>query len=306
MRRLLRLTAVTPLVLATVIAGAAAAGAGETRPPLPNTCGGTVESPGLLAGTYNGNVTITGVCEVDGGAAVINGNLILATGSALNATFALNDVSKGNSSLTVFGNLSVGSGAVLAMGCEPVASPCSDDPDAGDGGTLTGQDKVFGNVVAKQALTVIIHASTIDGSLTLNGGGGGTSCVVPGTGILAAIESPPFFDAEDNTIAGSLSITELSTCWMGALRNHVGGNVVDSNNTMGSSDADEVLANLVGGSLACFSNTPVVQYGDADSSPNQVRGAASGECAFNVTQPDPAPSGPLEPISVRPGNKPPV
>lgn len=302
MRRLLRITAVTPLVLATVIAGAAAAGAAEARPAL-NTCSGTVESPGLLAGTYNGNVTITGVCEVDGGAAVINGNLILATGSALNATFALNDVSKGKSSLTVFGNVGVGSGAVLAMGCEPEASPCSDDPEAGDGGTLTGQDKVFGNVEAKQALTVIIHASTIDGSLTLNGGGGGTSCVVPVSGILAAIGSPPFFDAEDNTIGGNLSITELQTCWMGALRNHVGGNLVNSNNTMGGSDADEVLANLVGGSLACFSNTPVVQYGDSDSSPNQVRGAASGECAFNVTQPDPAPSGPLEPISVRPVKK---
>ena len=32
------------------------------------------------------------MCAVNGGAAVIKGDLILAPGSALNATFALNDV----------------------------------------------------------------------------------------------------------------------------------------------------------------------------------------------------------------------
>ncbi len=301
MRRLLRFTAITPLVLATVITGAAAAGAGETHPYL-NTCSGTVESPGVLAGIYDGNVTVTGVCEVDGGAAMITGNLTLAPGSALNATFALNDVAKtGKSSLSVFGNVGVGSGAVLAMGCEPNYSPCSDDPNAGTGGTLTGQDHVFGNVEATQALTVIIHASTINGSLTYSGGGGGLSCAVPDSGILAAsaLDSPPYFDAEDNTIDGNFSITELQTCWMGALRNHVRGNLVNSNNTMGDPDGDEVLANLISGNIACFTNSPAVQYGDSDSSPNQVRGGASGECAFNVKQPDPAPSGPLEPISVR-------
>ncbi len=301
MRRLLRLTAITPLVLATVITGATAAAAGEAYPQ-GNTCSGTTGSPGVLAGFYAGNVVVTGVCDVDGGAALITGNLTLAPGSALNATFALNDVAgKGKSSLTVFGNVSVGSGAVMAMGCEPNYFPCSDDPNAGTGGTLTSQDHVNGYVEASQALTVIIHATTISGSLTYSGGGGGLSCDVPVSGILAppALDSPPYFDAEDNTVGGNLSITGLQTCWMGALRNHVRGDLVDSNNTMGDPDGDEVLANVVSGGIACFSNSPAVQYGDSDSSPNQVRGAASGECAFNVKQPDPAPSGTPEPISVK-------
>ena len=155
--------------------------------------------------------------------------------------------------------------------------------------------------MANQALTVIIHASTINGNLTYNGGGGGVSCNVPETGILSAsaLNSPPYFDAEDNTIGGNLSITELQTCWMGALRNHVRGHVVSSNNTMASTDSDKVLANVISGGIACFDNSPAVQYGDSGSSPNQVRGAAFGECAFNVTQPDPAPSGTQEPISVK-------
>ncbi len=300
MQKALRLAAITSLVLATVVMGAGAAGAAETHHQQSNICSGTVTSAGTLAGVYLGNVVVTGVCAVDGGAAVIKGNLIVAPGAALNATFALNDVAgTGTSSLTVFGNVIVGSGAVMAMGCEPNFFPCSDDPDAANGGTLTGQNHVFGNVASSQALTVITHASKINGNLNYIGGGGGLTCAVPTTGILAALQSPAYFDAENNTIGGSLTITGLQTCWMGALRNQMRGNVLVLNNTMADPDAGEVLANRINGSIACFSNSPAPQFGDSGGSPNQVRGAAFGECAFNVRQPNPAPNGPLEPISVR-------
>jgi hypothetical protein len=256
----------------------------------------------VLAGIHRGNVVVIGVCAVNGGAAVIKGNLILEPGAALNATFALNHVAgSGTSSLTVFGSVLVGAGAVSAIGCEPVFSPCSDDPAAANGGngTLTGQNHIFGNYVALNALTVITHATKINGNVVYSGGGGGVSCAVPSSGILAAIGSPPYFDSEDNTIGGSLAITGLRTCWLGALRNQVHGKIVVLKNTMGDPDANEVLANRVDGSIACFSNSPAVQYGDSGSSPNQVRGAAFGECAFSVRQPNPAPDGPLEPISVK-------
>jgi hypothetical protein len=103
--------------------GAGAAGAAETNHHQRNTCTGTLASPGVLAGVYRGNVVVTGVCFVDGGAAVIKGNLILAPGSTLNATYSA-------SPLTVFGNVSAGSGAVMAMGCEPNELPCSDNQNA--------------------------------------------------------------------------------------------------------------------------------------------------------------------------------
>ncbi len=300
MRKVLRLAAIISLAMATAVLGAGAAGAAEAHHQKPNTCTGTLAAPGVLTGTYRGNVVVTGVCFVNGGAAVIKGDLILAPGSALNATFALNDVAKtGTSSLTVRGDIKVEYGAVLAMGCEPNFNPCSDDSNAGTGGTLTGQNHVFGDVRGSQALAVLVHASTIRGDASLRGGGGGVTCAVPATGIFAALQSPVFSDFEDNTIGGALTVTGLQTCWLGALRNHVRGNVVDANNTMADPDANEILANLVDGSIACFNNSPAVQYGDSAGSPNQVRRHAFGQCAFSVRQPNPSPSGPLEPISVK-------
>jgi hypothetical protein len=305
MRRFLRIAAITSLVLGTVVLGAGAAGAAQAGGHRPSTCTGTFNAPGVLAGKYKGDVVVTGVCAVKGGAAVIKGNLILAPGSALNATFALNDVAgTGTSSLTVKGGVKVGPGALLAMGCEPNFNPCTDDPNANTGGTLTGRNTVFGSVRAFQALGVLLHASTIKGSVSLRGGGGAESCNPPFPGTFADLGSPPFSDAEDNSIGGDLTITGLKSCWLGALRNSVRGNVFIAGNSMDDPDAMEILANRVRGSIACFHNSPAVQYGDSGSSPNQVKGHAFGECGFNVRQPNPAPSpgvpaGPLEPISVK-------
>jgi hypothetical protein len=254
----------------------------------------------VLAGTFHGDVLIKGVCVVNGGAAVIRGDLILTPGSALNATFALNDVAgKGTSSLTVGDDIKVGWGAVLAMGCEPNFSPCTDDPNAKTGGTLTGHNVVFGDVTGSKALAAIIHASRIFGDFTLRGGGGGVTCAVPATGVFHALGSPVFSDSEDNSIGGDIRISGLRTCWLGALRNDVRENIVDRNNTMADPDANEFLANVVRGNIACFGNTPAVQYGDSMSSPNLVFGRAFGECAFSVRKPNPSPNGPLTPISVK-------
>ena len=294
MRKVMRLAAITSLALAAVATGAGAAGAAQANNASPNTCTGTLKAPGVLAGTFNGTVTVRGVCFVNGGAAVIHGNLNLAPGAALNATFALNDVTgKGTSSLTVRGSITVGSGAVMAMGCEPNFNPCTDNPK------LRGQDLVYGNVTGLQALTVLVHASTVFGNVSYIGGGGGVTCAIPPTGILHALHSPAFFDAEDNFIGGNLAIIGLRTCWAGALRNSVRGSVLNTNNRFADPDANEILANAIRGSIACFANVPAVQYGDSGSSPNLVRGRAFGQCAFSVRKPDPAPNGPLRPISVK-------
>lgn len=104
---------------------------GPPPPPHParGTCSGSFAVPGVLSGVHTGNVTVKGYCIVDGGPTVITGDLTLAKGAALNATFARNDVTgAGSSSLLVEGDLRVGTGAALDMGCEPKYSPCSDDP----------------------------------------------------------------------------------------------------------------------------------------------------------------------------------
>jgi hypothetical protein len=272
----------------------------------PATCTGTLASLGLLAGVYRSGVVISGVCAVDGGAATVFGDLTLSPGSGLNATFALNDSpgGSGTSSLTAYGNIDVANGAVLGMGCEPNFSPCSDDPNAGTGGTLTGSNHVFGSITAWNSLGVIVHASTVNGSVIELGSGGGVNCNVPTTGIFSELQSPVFSDFEDNSVGGTLAIAGLQTCWLGALRNVVHGTALDIKNTFADPDANEVLSNTVEGSMVCSANSPQVQYGDSGGTPNQVRGFALGECGFGVEQPNPAPTqtnpaGPLTPISVK-------
>jgi hypothetical protein len=288
------------IALSGLMLGAAPASA---HAPAMHKCSGTLAAPGVLAGRYGGNVQIDGVCMVNGGAAVVDGNLTVTPGSTLNASFALNDKTHhGTSSLRVRGNLSVLKDAVLDMGCLPRHSPCSDDPNASTGGTLTGQDRVDGNLTGWEALAIIVHASKIDGDVTQVGGGGGAAamtCKVPTTGVFAAIGSPVFSDYEDNRIAGDLSVSKLRTCWFGALRDDVRRTVTLDGNKFGDPDSDEVNSNLVHGNLKCFANTPAVQFGDgAGATSNKVAGDASGECGFKVKLHSTAPNGLLTPISV--------
>jgi hypothetical protein len=287
------------LALGVFGVAASSTNAGATTPENRTSCTGTLSAPGLLSGTYSADVTVSGFCIADGAPTLIRGDLRLAAGSALNATFALNDVTHvGATSLTVKGDVTVGSGATLAMGCEPNFSPCSDDPAASTGGTLTGQNTISRDVTASGALALIVHASYIKGDVRQTGGGGGLSCAPPTTGIFALLQSPVFSDYENNTISGDLEVTGVHSCYFGGLRDAVKGDLRYTNNTFGDPDASEVLSNVVSGDIACSGNSPVVHYGDSSGVPNRAH-EASGECSFTAMQPDPAPSGPLTPITVR-------
>jgi hypothetical protein len=112
------------------------------------------------------------------------------------------------------------------------------------------------------------------------------------------VGSPAYTDAEDNAIGGDLTYTRVQSCWIGAMRNSVRGDVTVTGNTLAASTADSIAGNRVSGDLACSGNSPAAQFGFAGTS-NLVRGRASGECAFNLKKPDPVPDGPLTPISVR-------
>ncbi len=249
---------------------------------------------------------VTGVCFVNSGPTTIDGDLIIAPGGALNATFALNDQPGGSgaSSLTVKGDVQVLQNGLLFLGCEPNFSACSDDPDAGGGGTLTGQNHVYGNLVAARALGVIVHASTIDGNVVQLGGGGGVACDPPFPGLFDALGSPAFSDYEDNSIRGDLTVLGVHSCWFGALRNNVGRSLLTFGNTMADPDAGEILQNTVHWAIACFANSPATQFGDSGAAPNVVGGFALGECGFDVYSPDPnypngdGTGGP-QPISIR-------
>jgi hypothetical protein len=260
------------------------------------TCSGTLTSPGVLTGTYPGNVIVKGFCEVNAGQAVVAGNLTIAPGGGVVAAFAHNDKThKGFSSLTVKKNVVVGRGATLVLGCEPNFFTCVDDKS----NTLQSRGTIGGSLLASQPLGVLLHNSTISGLVAENGGGGGVSCTPKG--IFKLFKSPVYSDYEDNILSDSVSVTQVHSCWLGLLRNTVFGTLTFSSNKMADPDANEVLHNYVNRSLTCQGNVPAVQYGDSGSSPNAVHGSASGQCSFSRRVPNPAPNGPLSPISVRVG-----
>lgn len=276
---------VVPLsVLGSSSVAGAAAGA--------TSCGGTgMGSPAhLAAGTYS-SLDVTGVCFVDSGAVTITGDVTVESGAALLATFANNDVvHSGLSSLTVQGNVFVVENGTALLGCENPAFTCFDD------GTATSGVTVGGSIEATNALGVILHASTIGGDIVQTGGGGGNTCVPQG--VFAEFGPPAYSDYEDNTISGNLRVTGMMGCWFGAIRNNIGGSFTYANNTYNDPDASENLTNTIAGNILCSGNSPVSQYGDSGGSPNTVSGFGTGECAFNVTQPDMANSGTPTPIAV--------
>ncbi len=303
MHRYATASVVTALLLVPIglIGGASAASAAT---PTSVTCTGTSSNPGSLAGGTYTSVSVTGVCGVNAGQVVVTGDVTVQSGAALVAAFAKNDAGgSGTSGITVDGNLDVTAGASLILGCEASAFPCADDPNTKNP-TLNSPDTIKGNLVATAPLGVVLHLTSIGGDATQSGGGGGVNCTP--TGIFAEFQSPAYSDYEDNTIGGNLRMTGLNTCWNGSLRNKVAGSATFADNTMADPDASEMLTNQVAGNLLCSDNTPAIQYGDSDGKPNVVGGFATGQCAFGVEQPNPAPvpgkggnpAGPLGPISV--------
>jgi hypothetical protein len=301
-RRLLSTLLTSILVFATtgLLAGAgiaSAAPAGAAR----FTCSGNIKHPGVLSGTYS-DVVVRGLCVVNSGAAHVQRDLVVAPGAALLAAYARDRTTRGGSSgLTLGGDLTVLRGGTLILGCEAAHFACIDDPNQKNP-TLDSSSSVGGDLIARHALGVIVHASTIGGNVVERGGGGGVSCA--STGIFAAFKSPVYSDYEDNFVGGNMTITGLRSCWLGALRNNLRNSALVAGNTMADPDAMEVVSNTVRRSLSCFGNSPAVQYGDSVGTPNVVRRWATGECGFNVFQPNPAatkttPAGPLTPISVR-------
>ncbi|MGO8981969.1 MAG: hypothetical protein ACLPS1_28960 [Streptosporangiaceae bacterium] len=280
------------------IASAATAGHG---PHGSSVCAGTPKSPGVLTG-YHRSVLVTGTCVVNAGPAYVRRDVSVAPGGTLLAAFALNDrTGHGSSSLRVGGNVFVGSGGTLILGCEAAHFACIDDPNQKNP-TLNSSDSVGASIVASQALGVVVHNSWIGNSVLQSGGGGGVTCTPSGP--FAQFKSPVYSDYEDNWIGGNLSITGLQSCWLGSLRDKVRGSAQVSWNTMADPDAMEINSNVVLGNLWCTSNSPAVQFGDSMGTPNRVGRFAFGQCGFHVLKPNPAPTsttpaGPLEHISVR-------
>ena len=312
----MRLMKIIPLlVLLSVMGVVVGAGTAGASPPTSFTCtGGNIPS-----GTYS-SVLVKGVCYVPSGPVAVTGNLTVAPGALLDATTPPHG--PGTAGLpgivTVGGDVYVEQGAVLWLGCDAHVSggPPNFTQACPSGGTTFGDDFVGGNIIGSGALAMVVHGVTVRGNVLSIGGGSPTELAGgPGSGgcfgimqpalwnadpIGAFIGNPLYTDVEDSSIGGNLELKNIQTCWLGAVRVTVGGNVIDQNNLMGDPDANEVVGNTVSGNIICFNNDSFVQFGDSGAGPNVVSGNALGECGFNVHQPDPLfDGGGPQPISIK-------
>jgi hypothetical protein len=248
----LALVLVTAAVCGLVVAGASADP--FVGPPICSSAGAAV------FGTYS-SLTITGNAYVpEGKTLTVKGILTLAPGSCLDA-FVVATVHVG-------GDILVGPGAILALGCTPGAlgPPFNQGPCNG----VTTNDTVDGSIVANQPLTMYLDGNTIQGNVISRGGGPG-------------LNSQTFvnFPIKDNTIGGRLLVEGWQGGWAGAIRNHVTGSLSWSNNmSVLDPDSNEVQTNVVGGNLVCFANSPAAQVNPLDGGlPNTVAGSKIGQCA---------------------------
>jgi hypothetical protein len=261
-------------------------------------CTGTLTSPGELSGVY-GNVIVKGGCAVDDGPVLITGNLVVEPNGILNADFG-----KHGSRFTVLGNMLVGKNASVLAGCDAIyinvfvtngppqtvpSFPCFDDPNP-KAPTLSSHDVVRGNLIADQALGVVLNNDSVGGSFIELGGGGDTTCAVSSQNVFGYdVHSPVYSVLADSRVGGTVLVNGLNSCYWGMFRVKVGGSVINTNMTLTDPDAMEDITNVIHGNFVCLNDTPAVQFGDSNGRPNKVGGHAVGQCAFGIILPNPAP-----------------
>jgi hypothetical protein len=259
------------------------------------TCAGPLSllSPGVLTGTHS-DVRVSGLCAVNAGDATVKGDLTILPGGALVAAW-------GSSTLTVKGDVTVESGGALIMGCDPQSFSCIDDPHPNNP-TLSSHASVSGDVRSEQPLGIIVHNATVGGDVHESGGGGGLSC--DPAGVFALFQSPVYSAYEDSTVRGDVSVTGMTSCWMGLNRLDVRGDMRLINNQLADPDAIEILANTIRGDLVCKQNSMVWDNAEAGfpglfprTPPltNTVKGQRVGQCVLSspVNQGDPSGPGPF-------------
>ena len=266
------------LLLGTVVALVAMAAAGSALAGKPAKGPDPCQSGTLTPSTYNGGLTFTHDCVIDG-TVIINGNVTVADGVYLNAGWL-------GTKLTINGNVKVGRGATLGLGCAFFYNNCGfvpgPPPPPWGGRNVT----VNGNIDAYKALTIYLDWTTVHGNVAVNGGGDASMVDSPGE------EDGLVLPIKDNVIDGNLIVYGWAGAWFGVIRNHVAGNVILIRNVgtrigtedpfIGVPDSTEVATNTIGANLICLGNSPAAQLGDTvleGGTLNTVGGLKLGECA---------------------------
>jgi len=244
------------------IAALAFGGSGaNAAPPDSTTCSGATLAPGVYK-----DLRVTGYCKIDG-QVIINGNVKVAEGAYLDAAWP-------GTRLVIDGDVSVGRGAKLGLGCSFGYHGCGANP------VWLGSVIVNGNIDAKEALTMFLDFTIVQGNVDWKGGGDATMGDSPGQqdGLVLVIK--------DNVIGGNLKVDGWVGAWFGIIRNKVFGNVTAAHTAgnrvdpdTGNPDSTEIATNIVTGNLKCDHNSPPAQIGDSGGTLNIVLGKKSDECA---------------------------
>ncbi|HTY72762.1 MAG TPA: hypothetical protein VMI11_10115 [Actinomycetes bacterium] len=248
------------VLIALLLAGAATLfGAGSASA---HGSGYTCNGGNINSGWYD-HLVIKGFCTIPDNAYVkVKHDIWVVPGGVLDAVTL--------ATVKVQGDIIVGKGAVLGLGCTVIGVGCASNSDT----------EVRGSIIADQPLTMFIDGSKIGGDVISNGGG-------PGSKVTEA-DLAFNFAFKDNKVRGSVVLTGWNGGWMGAIRNWVGGNLYYSWNRGVDPDSNEIVHNTVGHNLACFANYPAAQFGDAvqgqppSYGPNHVGSHALGQCASLV------------------------
>ena len=254
MRKATRLGVLCTLVGAGTLAffGGTAVAAPPNSPAAYTCSGGAVPT-----GNY-ASITIAGYCGVSPGAVItVVGDINVLPGAVFDAQSAA-------ATITVGHNVTAGEGALLGLGCQPNGThaehPCTVDPN--DSSVIT----VDGNVTATDTDLVLLNGITVDGNVTIIGGGD---------------EEIPW-TVKNDTIDGNLTISDLVTTWIGVLFNTVGGNATLTNITVNDpgdlTPTMQIALNNVGHNLNCSGIGPYVSGGFAPGEVNTVGGRATGQC----------------------------
>jgi hypothetical protein len=197
---------------------------------------------------------LAGVPGVAGASSSTTCTGTLAAGTYHRLVVPAGAVCIGEGPVTIRGGLHIQQGATFVLGSEenPVNT-----------GTISG------GVHARNAASVQIHFTTINGGVDARGGSG------PFGGPFEVT----FNAIEDNRINGGATVEGYNGFWFGFIRNHVNGSVNLNNNVLTDPDANEYVTNTIHGSLNCAGNRPAPQVGDSGGQPNQVTGVKTGQCA---------------------------
>jgi hypothetical protein len=252
---------------ALVLSGGPAMAAVSGKAPTAYTCAGGDLASGHFISIPSGNyasITVKGACNIKPNAVInVAGNINVAPGAALDAQSA-------TSTITVGHNITAAAGSLLGLGCQPTNTigmfagvPCLDNPN---GQTVI---TVNGNIAATNADTVLIRKVSVNGNVTLSGGGG---------------EIP--WSIKGDTIGGNLTISDVAADWLGAQFNRIGGNATLTNITaLDPGDPGRTVAvveNTVGNNLICTGLAPGVSGGFIPGEVNHVGHKAIGQCASLV------------------------